>query len=29
LQDFFFQSVLVGFIGFFGIVYLHFVGVWI
>jgi hypothetical protein len=29
LQDFFFQFVLVGFIGFFGIVYLCFVGVWI
>jgi hypothetical protein len=29
LKDFFFQSVLVGFFGFFGIVYLCFVGVWI
>jgi hypothetical protein len=29
LQDFFFQIVLVGFIGFFGIVYLRFVGVWV
>jgi hypothetical protein len=29
LQDFLFQGVLVGFIGFFGVVYLCFVGVWI
>jgi hypothetical protein len=29
LKDFFFQIVLVEFIGFFGIVYFHFVGVWI
>jgi hypothetical protein len=29
LQNFFFQSVLVGLIGFLGIVYLCFVGVWI
>jgi hypothetical protein len=28
LQDFFFQGVLVGFIGFLGIVYLCVVGVW-
>jgi hypothetical protein len=28
LQDFFLQSVLVSFLGFFGIVYLRFVGVW-
>jgi hypothetical protein len=29
LQDLFYQVVLVSFIGFFGIVYLRFVGVWI
>jgi hypothetical protein len=29
LQDFLFQVVLLGFIGFLGIVYLHFVGAWI
>jgi hypothetical protein len=29
LQDFFFQYVFVGFIGFFSIGYLRFVGVWI